>query len=464
MESVKPLSARHESLQSKKQDNLTKPSLWKLFEVCLKIGLLSFGGPAAQISLMHKAFVDEHKWLSEQQFLNALGFCMLLPGPEAMQLATYAGWRVKGVIGGLIAGLLFVIPGALVILLFAALYVLYQGETVNGIELVSALFLGIKAAVVIIVFEALRKVANKALKQRSHWVMAGLSFIAIYFFAIPFPLIILAAAVYGFFAVRLGAIKSEPIQNDLQNPEGSKKQSLKKTLAIACIGCCLWLVPILVLMHFSSLPILTEIASFFAKLAVVTFGGAYAVLVYMTQDVVTQFGWLNAGEMMDALGLAETTPGPLILVTEFVGFIAAFREGGLAVGIIGALVTLWVTFVPCFIWIFVGAPYIEWMHSQQRLSAALSSITAAVVGVILNLSIWFSLHVLFADVNAQTWPLSEMFGLNFTWWQPQLNSFDWRVLVLISLSAGLYFYKRWGVFSLLASSSFVGWGLVVLTT
>lgn len=438
-------------------NQLERPGLWQLFEACLKIGLLSFGGPAAQISLMHKAFVDEKKWLSEQQFLNALGFCMLLPGPEAMQLATYAGWRVKGMLGGLIAGLLFVIPGALVILLFATLYVLYQGHTVNGVELVNALFLGVKAAVVVIVFEALMKVAKKALKQRAHWVIAAISFICIYFLSIPFPLIILAAALYGFY----GPSQKAP------EPQGNTRagaQPLSKTLLIIFIGCCLWLIPILGLAQFSQMPILSEIASFFAKLAIVTFGGAYAVLVYMTQDVVTQFDWLSAGEMMDALGLAETTPGPLILVTEFVGFMAAFKEGGISAGIMGALVTLWVTFVPCFIWIFAGAPYIDWMHSQQRLSAALAAITAAVVGVILNLSIWFSLHVLFEDVTARTWQLSEVLSLNFTLWQPLISSFDWRVLVLTSLCALLFFYKRWGVFSVLATSSIIGYGLVALSS
>ena len=436
-----------------------KPSIVRLFIVCLKIGLLSFGGPAAQIALMHKAFVEEQHWLSEKQYLNALGFCMLLPGPEAMQLATYAGWKARGIAGGLIAGLLFVIPGALIILLFATVYVLYEDQTFNGIALIDTLFLGVKAAVIIIVFQALIKVSKKALQHQQHWIIAACSFIAIFFLSIPFPFIILAAASYGFITAKSNTTDSEQSIN-----QHSNLQSYKQTLLIILLGCCLWILPIIGIAQLSDAPILSELALFFAKLAVVTFGGAYAVLVYMTQDVVTQFGWLSAGEMMDALGLAETTPGPLILVTEFVGFIAAFREGGLSAGILGALVTLWVTFVPCFIWVFVGAPYIEWMHSQQRLSAALSSITAAVVGVILNLSIWFSLHVLFVDVSAQIWPLNEMFGLNFTWWQPQLNSFDWRVLVLISLSAGLGFYKRWGVFALLATSSIVGWGLVALTT
>jgi chromate transporter len=439
---------------SSSSDLQTPPSLIHLFKVCLKIGLLSFGGPAAQIALMHRAFVEEERWLTEKQYLNALGFCMLLPGPEAMQLATYAGWKVRGTVGGLIAGLLFVIPGALIILLFATVYVLYEDQTFNGIGLIDTLFLGVKAAVIIIVFQALIKVSKKALHHQQHWLIAACSFIAIFFLSIPFPLIILAAVSYGFFTANAESAESQ--QSDKKH---LNNQSFKRTLAIIIVGCSLWILPIIGIAQFMDESILSELASFFAKLAVVTFGGAYAVLVYMTQDVVTQFGWLSAGEMMDALGLAETTPGPLILVTEFVGFIAAFREGGLFSGVLGAAVTLWVTFVPCFIWIFAGAPYIEWMHSQQRLSAALSSITAAVVGVILNLSIWFSLHVFFKEVELQTWNLSSTLNINLTLWQPNLSSFDWRVLLLTLLCAGLFFYRGMGVVWVLLISSFVGWGL-----
>ncbi len=435
-----------------------KPSLIHLFVVCLKIGLLSFGGPAAQIALMHKAFVEEQNWLSEKQYLNALGFCMLLPGPEAMQLATYAGWKVRGIVGGLIAGLLFVIPGALIILLFATVYVLYEKQTFNGIALIDTLFMGVKAAVIIIVFQALIKVSKKALQHQQHWVLAACSFIAIFILSIPFPFIILVAASYGFFTAKSNTTEFEQSTN-----QHSNLQSFKQTLLIILLGCCLWVLPIIGIAQFSDAPILSELASFFAKLAVVTFGGAYAVLVYMTQDVVTQFGWLTAGEMMDALGLAETTPGPLILVTEFVGFIAAFREGGFSAGALGAVVTLWVTFVPCFIWIFAGAPYIEWMHSQHRLSAALSSITAAVVGVILNLSIWFSLHVFFSEVTAQTWNISSALNINLTLWQPQLNSFDWRVLLLTLLCAGLFFYRGMAIVWVLIISSFAGLGLTVIS-
>ncbi|MEH6446553.1 MAG: chromate efflux transporter [Oceanospirillaceae bacterium] len=433
-------------------------SLTKLFQVFLKIGLLSFGGPAAQISLMHKVLVDENNWLSEQQYLNALGFCMLLPGPEAMQLATYAGWRLRGILGGLVAGLLFVIPGAIVILLLASLYTLYAGATFNDVAIIDTLFLGVKAAVLIIVFEALIKVSKRALKATVHWIIAALAFIGIFLLSIPFPLIILMAALYGFFAIKPAKTNSQDIPTTAHN--NKLQHSLRKTLAIIVIGVGLWFLPILIIEQFTDLAILSDIARFFSKLAVVTFGGAYAVLVYMTQDVVTQFGWLTAGEMMDALGLAETTPGPLILVTQFVGFIAAFNQGGYWLAVAASAITLWVTFVPCFIWVFVGAPYIEWMHSQQRLSAAFSAITAAVVGVILNLSIWFALHLLFKKVSEQTWPLIPSLNLHLTLWQPQLSSIDWRIVFLTAVCAVLFFYKRVGVLQVLLISSLLGWGLV----
>lgn len=436
-----------------------KVTTYQMLMVFLKIGLLSFGGPAAQISLMYKMLVEEQKWLSEQQYLNALGFCMLLPGPEAMQLATYAGWRIKGITGGLIAGLLFVVPGAIVILIFASLYMVFADTQVNNISIIDALFLGVKAAVLIIVFEALKKVSKRALKGRKHWFIAGIAFIAIFFFSIPFPIIVLVSGMYGYLSV-----SNDTNQQIDGQSSGLIKQnsiSLHKLFSIISIGLILWLVPIMIIDHLTEYSILSDIARFFAKLAVVTFGGAYAVLVYMTQDVVTQFGWLSAGEMMDALGLAETTPGPLILVTQFVGFIAAFREGGYWLGVMGALITLWVTFVPCFIWIFAGAPYIEWLHRQQRLSAALNAITAAVVGVILNLSIWFALHVLFAQVTEMTISISNSTVFKITLWLPELNSFDWRVLVLTSVCAWLLLRKQVNMIAVLLLSSLLGWALVM---
>jgi len=365
-----------------------------------KIGLLSFGGPAAQISLMHKVLVDEKKWLSEQQYLNALSFCMLLPGPEAMQLATYAGWRINGVIGGLLSGLLFVLPGAAVIFALALLYALY-----GDLPLMNMLFLGVKAAVLVVVLEALLKVSRRALKEQVHWLIAGLAFIGIFFLALPFPLIVFAAAIYGaVFGARWGGTPE---------PAPPVTTSWQSTLKVIGIGLVVWLIPIALLSAIAP-QLITDIAIFFSQLAVVTFGGAYAVLAYMAQDVVTGFGWLTAEEMMDGLGLAETTPGPLILVTQFVGFLAAYNESGIGLAFLAGMVTLWVTFTPCFLWIFAGAPYIDWISSQPRLTGALSAITAAVVGVILNLSIWFGLHVLFAEVNQTNWgPL--------TLWLPVLN-------------------------------------------
>ena len=415
------------------------PSLQQSTGVFAKIGLLSFGGPAAQIALMHKLIVEENGWLSEKQFLNALSFCMLLPGPEAMQLATYAGWRLHGVIGGLIGGLLFVLPGAIVVLALAGIYALY-----GDVPLVSALFLGIKATVLIIVIEALLRVSKRALKDRIYWIIAAASFVGIFFLSLPYPLIVLAAAIIGYFV-----LSEEP---DEQIEIRPTKTSLTTTLRNIGFWLIIWWLPILALNQFGGQQILNDISIFFSKLAVVTFGGAYAVLAYMGQDVVSQFGWLTAGEMMDGLGLAETTPGPLILVTEFVGFLAAFREGGLLLGVTGALITLWVTFIPCFLWIFTGAPYIDWICAQPRLNGALRAITAAVVGVILNLSVWFALHVLFQQVEQKTYGI-------FTLWQPDFASVDWRVGFLAAVSGYLLLMRHWGIIKVLLMSA--GGGLLL---
>ncbi|MEE9375833.1 MAG: chromate efflux transporter [Rhizobiaceae bacterium] len=416
-----------------------RPTQSEAFKVFAKNGLLSFGGPAAQISLMHRLLVEENKWLSEKQFLNALSFCMLLPGPEAMQLATYSGWRLHGIRGGLIAGLLFVLPGAFVVLALAMIYVLF-----GNVPLVEALFLGVKAAVLIIVVEALLRVSKRALKGRAHWIIAALSFIGIFFFSLPYPLIVLAAALFGFFFST-----GEASEGEVAAPITT---TFRQTTTTIAVGLLLWLGPIILIDWFLHGSILATIGSFFSKLAVVTFGGAYAVLAYMGQDVVTHFGWLNAGEMMDGLGLAETTPGPLILVTEFVGFIAAYRDGGIWLGLAGAVVTLWATFMPCFLWIFAGAPYIDWIATQPRLSGALQAITAAVVGVILNLSIWFGLHVLFKTVTL------EKTGW-LTLWKPELASIDWRVAVLSVLCGVLLLKFHWGIVKVLALSAALGWVL-----
>jgi len=360
----------------------TSPDLREITRVFGRIGLLSFGGPAAQIALMHKELVEDRPWLSEKQFLGALSFCMLLPGPEAMQLASYAGWRVAGVTGGLIAGLLFVIPGALVILALAALYAEF-----GSVPFVEALFLGIKATVIIIVVQALLKVSAKALTGVVPYLLAAAAIVGIYAFQVPFPIIILAAAALG--AVFMAGTAPEAPVAPVAAAQTGRTVAIWSTL---------WLAPLLILWLLAPDGLLTQVGLFFAKLAVVTFGGAYAVLAYMVQEVVADYGWLTTAQMMDALGLAETTPGPLILVTEFVGFLAGAQAGGVWLGIAAALVTLWVTFAPCFLWIFAGAPYVEWISSRPRLTGALSGITAAVVGVILNLSLWFALHVLFGEV------------------------------------------------------------------
>ncbi|PHR16997.1 MAG: chromate transporter [Hoeflea sp.] len=417
------------------------PSIADATRVWWKIGILSFGGPAAQIALMHKEVVDDRKWLSEQQFLNALSFCMLLPGPEAMQLATYAGWRLHGTIGGLIAGLLFVIPGAAVIMTLAAIYSIF-----GNVPLVDALFYGIKAAVLVIVVEALLRVSKKALKQGQHWVIAGAAFVGIFFLTIPYPLIVLMAGLYGLITAPTRVA---------QDTVDMAHVSVRKTAGTIILWLAIWLLPLLALTWLGAPDLLVQVGRFFSTLAIVTFGGAYAVLAYMAQDVVVQFGWLSAGEMIDALGLAESTPGPLILVTQFVGFLAGFQDGGLGLGVIAAIVALWVTFAPCFLWIFAGAPYIEWISNQPRLQGALKAITAAVVGVILNLSVWFTLHVLFATVTR------EQRG-PFTLWLPELATIEWLALLLFGLSCLLAFRLHWGIIRILLVASVLGAALRLL--
>ena len=411
------------------------PSLREAFYVWLKIGCLSFGGPAAQIALMHRIVVEEKSWLDEKQYLNALGFCMLLPGPEAMQIATYAGWRLHGVIGGLIAGLLFVVPGALVILALAIFYTLF-----GRLDIVDALFLGVKAAVIVVVIEALLRVSRKALLKPEHWVIAMLSFVSIFFLDLSYPLIVLAAALYGFWRSRM--VKNETLVSERPS------MAMSTVLTILVWG-AIWVAPFVLLFTAFEDPFLVEVGAFFSRLAVVTFGGAYAVLAYLAQDVVTGFGWLTAGEMMDGLGLAETTPGPLILVTEFVGYVAGYREGGVLLGLLAALMTLWVTFVPCFLWIFAGAPYIDWIGSQPRLKGALSAITAAVVGVILNLSVWFTLHVVFTSVSQSQKGVLSL-------WLPDWATLDYHVLILTCLCAIAVFVLHWGIVRVLMVSAVLG--------
>lgn len=402
---------------------MSAPAVSDLVRVFGQIGLLSFGGPAAQIALMHRELVEQRPWLSEQQFLSALSFCMLLPGPEAMQLATYAGWRMRGTLGGILAGLLFVVPGAIVMLALASLY-----AAIGTVPLIEAVFLGIKATVIIIVLQALLKVSKKALKGAIATAMAVAAFVAIFVFEVPFPFIIAAAAAVGAFAMK-AEVRAAP----------DVAISATATLRTVAIWAAIWIVPLLGIGVFAP-PLFAEVARFFSTLAVVTFGGAYAVLAYMVQEVVGSFGWLTTGQMMDALGLAETTPGPLILVTQFVGFMAGHQSGGWWMGLCAALVTLWVTFVPCFLWIFAGAPYVEWIASRPRLTGALQGITAAVVGVIANLSIWFALNVWFGSVTRND------IGL----WVPELATVNFLALALSGLAAALLLWRKMDLLAVLA--------------
>lgn len=381
---------------------MARPAFGELLSTFGKIGLLSFGGPAGQIALMHRILVDEKKWLDETRFLHALNYCMLLPGPEAMQLATYSGWLLHGVRGGLAAGLLFVLPGALVITLLSAIYMV-AGE----VSLVQGLLFGLKAAVLAVVLEALIKVSKRALKGPRMVALAIVAFVAIAFLKIPFPLIILSAAAVGAFLhlSRGGNGRDEaagPVAM-ADMPEWARP-SARRFLTTSATWLGLWLVPLFLLVALrGSGDVFATEAAFFSKMAAVTFGGAYAVLAYVAQQAVEVHGWLRPDEMLTGLGLAETTPGPLILVLVFVGFLGGARlseldplTGGLA----GALVTLWFTFVPCFLWIFAGAPYVETVRNVRWLKAALEAVTAAVVGVIANLAIWFALHVLFTEIGS----------------------------------------------------------------
>jgi chromate transporter len=395
-------------------------SLKELTQVFGHIGLLSFGGPAAQIALMHKELVETRDWLTEAQFLRALSFCMLLPGPEAMQLATYAGWKQRGIVGGLIGGGLFVIPGAIVIGVLALVYGAF-GE----VSWIQAMFLGIKATVVVIVLEALIKVSKRALKGRKYYVIAALSFTALFFFAVPFPIVIAIAALIGAIGTQ---VTTPPTQTRLPWAQSGK---------IIGVGLILWAIPILIAFALSQ-DLLVEIGLFFSKLAVVTFGGAYAVLAYMTQAVVNTNEWLTTAQMMDALGLAETTPGPLILVTQFVAMLTGFAQGGVWTAVLAGMLALWVTFVPCFIWIFAGAPLIDWLEGRPKLNGALAAITGAVVGVIANLTIWFALHVFFGRVvPIQFGPLSTIL--------PDLATLQVIPLGLAALAAVLLLKRHWGL-------------------
>ena len=389
-----------------------------LFGVFARIGLLSFGGPAAQIALLHRTLVDERRWISEDEFLAALSFCMLLPGPEAMQLATWTGWRLRGTGGGLIAGLLFVLPGAAVVLALAALYAAF-----GQVPVVAALFTGVQAAVVAVVIEALLRVSRRALKIRSHKMAAVLAFVALALFGLPFPAVIIAAGLYGYLTTKAAS------------PTPSGPRPWAATWRAVVIWGTVWLLPLAALVLLAP-SFYAEVAVFFSKLAVVTFGGAYAVLAWMTQAIVADKHWLTLPQMMDALGLAETTPGPLILVTEFVAYVAGYQKDGWLGGLSAALITLWMTFAPCFLWIFAASPWLDRLTQMPRLSGALSFITAAVVGVIANLSAWFAAHVVFAQVGR-----IDLGPIHALW--PQISTLRPLPTVLALSAAYLLARRHW---------------------
>lgn len=438
---------------SERTDLLNKPDFSELVRVGARIGCLSFGGPAGQIALMHRELVDERRWVSEDQFLHALNFCHLLPGPEAQQLATWIGWKLHGNRGGLAMGLLFVLPGAAVILALSMLY-----AAAAGLGWFSALFLGIKAAVLAIVVQALLRIAGRALGTPAKKIIALAAFIGLAVFAVPFPAVVLGAGALGMvIAARrpdmLGVKSSAPVETSGPRPWGA-------TMRAIAVGAMIWALPLaLVLTTLGADHVLWKIGVFFSQLAVVTFGGAYAVLAYMAQQAVDGFGWLRPGEMADGLGLAETTPGPLIMVTQFVGYLAAFRApepfGPYLAGLLGAILTTWVTFVPCFMWIFAFSPWLDRLENAPRLKGGLAAITAAVVGVIANLTLWFALHVLFARLT----PISAG---PITLDLPDLASLDWKVLVIALASAVMIFRLRLGIITTLGVCALAGLVLAVI--
>ncbi|MBN9540283.1 MAG: chromate efflux transporter [Reyranella sp.] len=439
-------------------------SFGEAMKVWARVAALSFGGPAGQIAVMHRIIVEEKKWIGEQRFLQALNYCTLLPGPEAQQLATYIGWLMHRTKGGLVAGTLFVLPGLLAIMALSWIYVLFGKITV-----VQGLFFGLKAAVLVIVVEAVLRVGKRALKNNTMRGLAAAAFIALFFFDVPFPIIILAAGLIGYVGGRAGlpaflaggghgkvgdrqVADADSLLGE-ETPEHARP-NLRWSLSITALFLALWLVPVgLLWIYLGGDNTFTQISVFFSKMAVVTFGGAYAVLAYVAQQAVDHYHWVTAGEMLDGLGMAETTPGPLIMVTQFVGFLAAWRDPGglppLLAATLGGLLTTWVTFVPCFLWIFFGAPFVEALRSNKALSAALGAITAAIVGVILNLAVWFALHVLFAELVPVRW-------LGFAVDLPVLHSIDLPSLVLALASAIAIFRFKLGMVPVLLGSSWIG--------
>ncbi|WP_116083843.1 chromate efflux transporter [Tropicimonas sp. IMCC34011] len=446
-------------------EKVVHPDLREAFAVWARIGVLSFGGPAGQIALMHRIVVEEKRWISDARFLHALNYCMLLPGPEAQQLATYIGWLVHGVRGGVIAGMLFILPGLITVMGLSMIY-----ATLGNVGVVEGLFFGLKAAVLAIVVQAVLRIGTRVLVGGWTTVLAILAFLAIFVFGVPFPLVIAAAAAIGLIAGRrapaaftkgaTGQAGSGTVRDeDTLLGAGAAAPDRSGPLRSAAICLAIWLLPVAALYGlFGADDVFARIAGFFSTMAVVTFGGAYAALAYVAQEAVESFGWLRPGEMLDGLGLAETTPGPLILVTQFVGFMGAYRDPGamppLVAGTLGGLLTSWVTFAPCFFWIFLGAPFIERLRQNGALTSALTAITAAVVGVMANLAVWFGLHVLFGEVRTV-----RAGGLALDW--PVWSTLDpaSALLVAAALVAALRF--KLGILPLLGGAAGTGlllWG------
>ena len=447
-------------------DHKDFPTLSEATRVWARIAALSFGGPAGQIAVMHRILVEEKRWLGDGRFLHALNFCMLLPGPEAQQLATYIGWLMHGVKGALVAGLLFILPGILAIMGLSWVYAIW-----GDVAFVSALFFGLKAAVLAIVLQAVVRVGKRALKNNAMRGIAAASFVAIFAFGVPFPLIVAAAALIGWSGAKAGisafqgggghgSVGKAHVDDSatLLGAEHGDLTSAARAGAFwaGAVALVLWIVPVVALLLLAPDSVFTDIATFFSKLAVLTFGGAYAVLAWVAQEAVGTYGWLEPGEMLDGLGMAETTPGPLIMVLQFVGFMGAFREAGWAMpllaGTLGGLLTTWVTFAPCFAWIFLGAPFMEGLRSNKALSAALSAVTAAVVGVILNLSIWFAIHVVWREVAmVDAGPLSLEL--------PVMRSIDWIAAALSALALGAVFRLKLGMATVLGGAAVLGLAL-----
>lgn len=434
--------------------------------VWLRVAILSFGGPAGQIAVMHRILVEEKNWISEGRFLHALNYCMLLPGPEAQQLATYIGWLLHRTAGGLMAGGLFILPGIIAIMGLSYVYAAY-----GNVSFVEALFFGLKAAVLAIVVEAVVRVGKRALRNRVMVALAALAFTGIFFFAVPFPAIIIGAGIVGYLGARSGRPEfaavghgdgdTAAIDRMLGEAEPDHvRPDTARAFRVGMLWLALWLVPVIALLAaFGPANVFSQIALFFSKMAMVTFGGAYAVLAYVAQQAVDHYHWLQAREMLDGLGMAETTPGPLIMVLQFVGFMAAYRDPGemspMLAGTLGGLLATWVTFTPCFLWIFLGGPYVERLRGNKGLAGALTAITAAVVGVILNLSVWFALHTLFRE----TLPV-RAFPLSFD--MPVLSSVDVVAFALAVAAATAIFRFRLGMLTVLAGSCVAGVALRIV--